>query len=227
MSIGNENIHQRGDIPEIVKLPNNRIRVVRRFQKFNREDVDNANLGSLMGDFGALDTTDEQITNQGYTNCRLISVEVDTRFNSQANADNAVLVKTYETLTDSFVEITDPLVEFAENGLKKITKVYRAKSGTTSSNTVGTTALPTTAEILASSKIEDNTALAELTEIYLEKGTISESIEKVGSQQAIVRETIGSDPITPTGYSVASKDESNFEGYQTNRFTFLLSLIHI
>ena len=76
MSLGNGNIHQKGEIPEIVKLPNNRIRVIRRFQKFTREDVDNANLGSLMGDFGAEDTTGEQISGQGYTNCRLIEVKV-------------------------------------------------------------------------------------------------------------------------------------------------------
>ena len=159
MSLGNSNIHQQGDIPEIVKLPNNRIRVIRRFQKFTREDVDNANLGSLMGDFGAEDATGEQITNQGYTNCRLISVEVDNRFEKQTNADNAVLVKTYETLTSSFVEISDPTVEIEENGFKKITKTYRAVSGTTSLNTVGTTEL-SSGEILATFKIEDNTALA-------------------------------------------------------------------
>ena len=220
MSLGNSNIHQRGDIPEILKLPNDRIRVTRRFQKFTREDVDNANLGSLMGDFGALDTTDEQISGQGYTNCRLISVEVDTRFNSQANSDNAVLVKTYETLTSDFVEITDPTVSTLENGLKKITKVYRAISGTTSTGVVGTSSL-STGEILASSEIEDNTAFSELTEIYIESGTLSETLDNVGSQKAKVIETIGADPATPSGYSLASKQESNFEGFQTNRFTFL------
>ena len=108
MSLGNGNIHQKGEIPEIVKLPNNRIRVIRRFQKFTREDVDNANLGSLMGDFGAEDTTGEQISGQGYTNCRLIEVEVDSRFNALSNAENPILVKTYETLTETFVETTDP-----------------------------------------------------------------------------------------------------------------------
>jgi len=61
MSLGNTNIHQKGQIPEIVKLPNNRIRVIRRFHKFTREDVDNSNLGSLMGDFGALDATGEEM----------------------------------------------------------------------------------------------------------------------------------------------------------------------
>lgn len=218
MSLGNTNIHQRGEIPEIVKLPNNRIRVIRRFQKFTREDVDNVNLGSLMGNFGALDDLDEQIPEQGYDNCRLISVEVDTRFNATSNTDNAVLTKTYETLTNSFVEITDPTVEVEENGLRKITKVYRAVSGTTSSNTVGTTALPTTGEILANSQLEDNTAFAELTETYLETGIISEVIEQAPSEFAnsvqITRVSRGAVASVPDGVLVDSKDE-NYSGYTT------------
>ena len=213
-------MHQSGEIPEIVKLPNGRIRVTRRFHKFTREDIDNANLGSLMGDFGDLDTAGEQISNQGYTNCRLISVEVDTGFNSVSNTDSAVLVKTYETLTDSFVQITDDTVTFTDNGLKQITRVYRAVSGTTSSNVVGTTAL-NTGEILASSRIEDNDAFAELTETYVEAGILSRTEDFVGSQDSLVIEAIGPDPSTPSGFSLASKQESNYEGFQTNRFTFL------
>ena len=220
MSIGNTSLHQSGEIPEIVKLPNGRIRVTRRFHKFTREDVDNANLGSLMGDFGDLDTAGEQISNQGYTNCRLISVEVDTRFNSVSNTDSAVLVKTYETLTDLFVQITDDTVTFTENGLKQITRVYRAVSGTPSSTVVGVTALGT-GEILASSRIEDNDAFAELTETYVEAGILSRTEDFVGSQDSLVIEAIGPDPSTPLGFSLASKQESNYEGLQTNRFTFL------
>jgi lysine/ornithine N-monooxygenase len=90
-----------------------------------------------MGNFGALDDLDEQIPEQGYDNCRLISVEVDTRFNATSNTDNAVLTKTYETLTSAFVEITDPTVEIEENGLAKITKTYRAVSGTKPPNKIG------------------------------------------------------------------------------------------
>lgn len=226
MSLGNGNIHQQGDIPEIVKLPNNRIRVIRRFQKFTREDVDNVNLGSLMGDFGAVDTAGEQILNQGYTDCRLISVEVDNRFNSQANADNPVLVKTYETLTSSFVEVSSDTTEIGENNLKKITKVYRAVSGTEGSGVVGTTPLNPTAEpsdgiILATSSIEDNTAFAELTEVYLESGTLSETTDEVGPQKPKTIQTVGIDPEAPSGYVLAKKEESNFEGFKTNIFTFV------
>ena len=222
MSLGNSNIHQQGDIPEIIKLPNNRIRVIRRFQKFTREDVDNANLGSLMGDFGAEDATGEQITNQGYTNCRLISVEVDNRFEKQTNADNAVLVKTYETLTSSFVEISDPTVEIEENGFKKITKTYRAVSGTTSLNTVGTTEL-SSGEILATFKIEDNTALAELTETYLQSGTIS--IDTRSGPQGLpstYSRTYTSRMVEPTSSGIAiSKNVENNLGYKVYEYEFL------
>jgi hypothetical protein len=220
MSLGNTSIHQSGEIPEITKLPNGRIRVVRRFVKFTREDVDNINLGSLMGDFGDLDATDEQVENQGYTNCRLISVEVDTRVNATSNTENPLLVQTYETLTSEFVETTDPTISYMESGLKKITEVSRAVSGTISSNVIGETQL-ITGEFLASSQIEDNTAFAELTEVYLEAGTLSETLDNVGSQKAKVIEAIGIDPVTPSGYLLASKQESDFEGFQTNRFTFL------
>jgi hypothetical protein len=229
MSLGNNNIHQQGDIPEIVKLPNNRIRVIRRFQKFTREDVDNANLGSLMGDFGAKDTTGEQISGQGYTDCRLISVEVDNRFEKQTNADNPVLVKTYETLTDDFVEITDPTITTNEDGLKQVKKIYRAKSGATSTNTVGTTQLtPTdTTIILYNSELQDNTAFAELTEVYLETGLLSSITEEAPSEFAnvikITNISTGLAPIVPDGLLIASRDEDS-SGFKTYTRTTLKNM---
>ena len=189
MSLGNGNIHQKGEIPEITKLPNGRIRVIRRFQKFTREDVDNSSLGSLMGDFGAQDTANEQIAGQGYTNCRLIEVEVDSRFNALSNAENPILVKTYETLTETFVEITDPTVTFSESGLKEITKVYRAVSGTTNSNSIGTTTLAS-GEILATSSIKDNTAFAELTEVYRQSGILNVTVERDSDSQIVSVECV-------------------------------------
>ena len=227
MSLGNTSIHQRGEIPEITKLPNNRIRVVRRFQKFTREDVDNANLGSLMGNFGDLDTTGEQITNQGYTDCRLISVDVDTRFNSQANADNAVLVKTYETLTSSFVQIVDDTIDFPEDGIKRVTREYRAVSGTLNSRTVGTAYSVGGVNLyLASYKIEDNDAFAQLTEVYINAGTISESISEAPSVFAgakqVTRKSVGVASV-PAGVLIDSVDE-NSGGYTTFTRTCLQNI---
>lgn len=317
MSLGNNNIHQQGEVPEIVKLPNNRIRVIRRFQKFTREDVDNVNLGSLMGDFGALDDLGEQIPEQGYDNCRLISVEVDTRFNSVSNADNAVLTKTYETLTNSFVEITDPTVEIQENGLAKITKTYRAVAGTKPPNKIGiqaafTATNPTNQVIvtssgegggiytpnetfnkwvgidaseryeffnteagegagqwvwrdvvdgnplyfsetngyvpwevewaaasglsfnlvnnstvyglLAESEVEDNTAFAELTEIYLEAGEVDRLEQSAGDGvKQVTVNTIFEEPTVGDGKYIISKDVENIEGVEFITTSFLES----
>jgi hypothetical protein len=233
MSIGNANLHQRGEIPEIVKLPNGRIRVIRRFHKFTREDVDNAALGSTMGNFGDLDTTGEQIANQGYTDCRLISVEVDTRFNSVSNADNAVLVKTYETLTSSFVQITDDTVTFTENGLRQVTRVYRAISGTTSTNVIGTTNFSSggTTVYLASSKLDDNDAFAELTETYIEAGVIRispntdtpmtqhevYSIVSIGAAASTIH---AADPIIKPSGSALSANATFFEPTKDNNNGF-------
>ena len=235
MSIGNSNIHQVSEIPEITKLPNDRLRVVRRFNKFTREDVDNANLGSLMGDFGDLDTAGEQIVNQGYTNLKLISVEVDNRFNAVTNNSNPVLVKTYETLTNAFVQVTDEdQIEELENGTKRLTRVLRAQSGTTYSGDVGTTDAggSNTSFILAKSDLKDSGAFAELTLTFLKQGTVlSVSEDKVGSQKAVVNEVfnpasesitgVDADNSTLSGYSEADRTESNYDGIKTIRVRFL------
>ena len=222
MSLGNTSLHQRGEIPEIIKLPNGRIRVVRRFHKFTREDIDNATLGSTMGNFGDLDTTGEQVSNQGYTDCRLIKVEVDTRFNAISNADNAVLVKTYETLTSSFVQITDDTIRFTDNGLKEVTRTYRAVSGTTSSNVVGTTSITSgsTTLYLASSKVEDNDAFAELTEVYFEAGTLSQSKTTISEGVMRVVTTFLHTEGTTVG-PVIARSIGEFEGLRTFSVTTL------
>ena len=231
MSLGNSSVHQSGEIPEITKLPNGRIRVVRRFVKFTREDVDNVNLGSLLGDFGDLDATGEQVTNQGYSNCRLIEVEVETSTKRSAGSDssNSVLVQTYETLTDSFVEITDPTIAYGENGLKKITRVFRAISGTASPNIVGTTTFPvvpvtgTTTTYLASSLIDDNTAFTELTEVYLEAGQISKS-EVQGPDGLPDTKTVTyvSQITVPTSNGILlSKNIDNTGGYKIYNYRYL------
>jgi hypothetical protein len=56
---------------------------------------------------------------------------------------------------------------------------------------------------------------------WAEAGILSRTEDFVGSQDSLVIEAIGPDPSTPLGFSLASKQESNYEGLQTNRFTFL------
>jgi hypothetical protein len=70
-------------------------------------------------------------------------------------------------------------------------------------------------------KRQNEGGFTRIQETWVASGTLSETLDNVGSQQSKVIETIGADPATPSGYSLASKQESNFEGFQTNRFTFL------
>lgn len=229
MSLGNNSIHQRGEIPEITKLPNDRIRVVRRFQKFTREDIDNVNLGSLMGDFGDLDTTGEQVTNQGYTNCRLISVEVDNRFNALGNADNAVLVKTYETITDTFVQIEEDEIDSELNGLRRVTRESIATVDTDYDGDVGVTTIQhrvnDEAQItlyLASFDIEDTEAYRKVTEVYIQAGELARDERPIGEgvlQTTI--ETLVEEPTIADGNYVISKDITNFDGIRTFSTSFI------
>jgi hypothetical protein len=238
MSIGNSNIHQVSEIPEITKLPNGRLRVVRRFNKFTREDVDNVNYGSLMGDFGDLDTTGQQIVNQGYTNLKLVSVEVDSRFNAVTNNSNPVLVKTYETLTNAFVQITDEdQIEELQNGIKRLTRVLRAESGTTYSGDVGITNAGNslTNFVLSQSDLKDSGAFAELTLTFLTSGITDVREDIIGSQKAIVITKVGEEPTTleasaksditydgSSDWSIARKDVSQEGGLEVYTYTFLL-----
>jgi hypothetical protein len=50
---------------------------------------------------------------------------------------------------------------------------------------------------------------------------ISQSEEKVGSQLAIVKEVFNGTPSEPTGYVLASEEESNVDGIPTRRYRFL------
>ena len=50
---------------------------------------------------------------------------------------------------------------------------------------------------------------------------LSESLDTVGSQLAIVREVFDGTPATPTGYSIADQNISSVDGIPTRRFRFL------
>jgi len=68
---------------------------------------------------------------------------------------------------------------------------------------------------------ESNTQVGRVVTRWAEAGTLSRTEDFIGSQDSLVIEAIGPDPSTPAGFSLASKQESNYEGFQTNRFTFL------
>ena len=193
-----------------------------------KEDWYHENVSALLPDYGILQTTNfgsgvsedwEAIPASVYPDMRLVLAEYP--YNVRAGKHYVKL--TYETLTASWVEEKDEDTDYELNGLKRVSRTFVALPDTAYDKVVGTSTIDSdgTTLYLGSFKIEKTDAKWSLTEVWLEAGTLSETLDNVGSQKAKVIETIGADPATPNGYSLASKQESDFEGFQTNRFTFL------
>jgi hypothetical protein len=159
-------------------------------------------------------------------------VEVSQNYPRTPNDGAPVLEFTYETLTGSYVQDADDKVDHELNGLRRVTRTVIATEDSNYAKVVGTDTIDHTGRgygsetlTLASAeevpKKQNEGGFTRIQETWVASGTLSETLDNVGSQQAKVIETIGADPATPSGYSLASKQESNFEGFQTNRFTFL------
>jgi len=215
--------------PAIEKLWNGRFKL--EFLCDNnspKEDWYYDNISSILPDYGILQETNfgsgvsedwEAIPSSVYPDMRL----VETEYVYIPSMGDKRVKLTYETLTASWVEEKSEDTDYELNGLKRVSRTFVALPGTTYDKVVGTSTINSdgTTLYLGSFKIEKTEARWELTEVWLEAGTLSETLDNVGSQKAKVIETIGPDPATPSGYSLASKQESDFEGFQTNRFTFL------
>ena len=217
------------DAPAIEKLWNGRFKL--EFLCDNnspKTDWYSENISSILPDYGILQDTNfgsgvsedwEAIPASVYPDMRLVETEY---VYIRSMGDKRVRL-TYETLTASWVEEKDEDTDYELNGLKRVSRTFVALPDTAYDKVVGTSTIDSdgTTLYLGSFKIEKTDAKWSLTEVWLEAGTLSETLDNVGSQKAKVIETIGTDPATPTGYLLASKQESNFEGFQTNRFTFL------
>ena len=186
------------------------------------------NISSILPDYGILQDTNfgsgvsedwEAIPASVYPDMRLVETEY---VYIPSMGDKRVRL-TYETLTASWVEEKAEDADYELNGLKRVSRTFVALPDTAYDKVVGTSTIDSngTTLYLGSFKIEKTDARWSLTEVWLEAGTLSETLDNVGSQKAKVIETIGTDPLAPTGYLLASQQESNFEGFQTNRFTFL------
>jgi hypothetical protein len=215
--------------PAIEKLWNGRFKL--EFLCDNnspKEDWYYDNISSILPDYGILQETNfgsgvsedwEAIPDSVYPDMRL----VETEYVFIPSMGDKRVKLTYETLTASWVEEKDEDTDYELNGLKRVSRTFVALPDTAYDKVVGTSTINSggTTLYLGGFKIEKTEAKWELTEVWLEAGTLSETLDNVGSQKAKVIETIGTNPSTPSGYSLASKQESDFEGFQTNRFTFL------
>ena len=215
--------------PAVQQLQNGRYQLTVNCTTMNsREDWYSSNKARIFPDFGSLESAEMSIDGlaprkgEAYTNMRLVSVQSSTQ------QEKYLITLVYETLGDSFVQVKDDTVSYTESGLRRVTRESIAKAGTSFQKTVGTTSISSQIDgetavtcILASYEVDDTDSYREVTELYIEAGTISETKDKVGSQLAIIKETFASTPTTPSGYSIANEQESNVDGIPTKRFTFL------
>ncbi len=210
--------------PRVEQLQNDRYRLTFQCEATNpREAWMFGNKSQIFASYGTLSTAQMSIagidrrTNEAYTDAVLVATEATPTEN------NMIVTLVYETLGTSFVQVKDDTIDFDLNGLQRVTRESIAKVGTSFSKSIGSTAVTVDGVncVLASLNVDNTDSYVKLIEVYLEEGTVLETTDNVGSQQAKVIETFGGDPSIPAGYSIANKEESNFQGYQTNRFTFL------
>ena len=220
--------------PSVEQLQNGRYRLTVTCSTINsREDWYSVNKNRILPDFGSLQSAEMSIDGlaaregEAYTDMRLTKVESGNRSGMGAVGDYNVEL-TYETLGSAFVQVKDDTTDYELNGLRRVTRTSIAEAGIDYAKTVGTSFIDHQINnetavrcYLASYSVDDNDSFRQVQEVYVEAGTLSETLDNVSSQKAKVIETIGIDPVTPNGYSLASKQESDFEGFQTNRFTFL------
>ena len=219
--------------PSVEQLQNSRYRLTVNCTALNtRNDWYSANKDRIFPDYGSLQSAEMSIDGlapregEAYADMRLTKVESGNR--SVRDGGDYLVVLTYETLGSAFVQVKDDTTDYELNGLRRVTRTSIAEAGTDYAKTVGTSFIDHQINnetavrcYLASYSVDDTDSFRQVQEVYVEQESLSETLDNVGSQKAKVIETIGADPATPADYSLASKQESDFEGFQTNRFTFL------
>lgn len=221
--------------PSVEKLQNGRFRLTFNLAPLNpRNDWYNANKDRIFADYGTLQSAEMSIdgiaprTGEAYGDMALVNAQ------SSQSGDDYVVQFTYETLGSTFIQIKDDTISYTENGLRTVRRESIAAVGTDFQKTVGTSTISSQIDdeaavtcYLSSYEVDDTDSYRKVTELYVEAGTLSRTEDFVGSQDSLVIEAIGPDPSTPSGFSLASKQESNFEGFQTNRFTFLRNNVQL
>ena len=221
-----------GEKPEVTQLFNDRYRIVVRCKAARDTEARyNDNKSQIFADFGtlynaqmSLDGIDSR-TGEAYDNMVLVSNAV-----GYTQTGDYVVTFVYETLTATWTKEQEDTVSSTDNGLRIVERSEVATIAATApydEDDIGTSTITSGGKTLYlagfkdETKAESDAQIGRVTTQWLEAGTLSETLDNVGSQKAKVIEAIGPDPATPTGYSLASKQESSFNGFQTNRFTFL------
>tara|TARA_R110002033_G_scaffold30878_1_gene67908 strand:+ start:1891 stop:3213 length:1323 start_codon:yes stop_codon:yes gene_type:complete len=213
--------------PSVEKLQNDRYKLTITCSTMNsREDWYSANKARVFPDFGSLESAEMSIdglsprTGETYPDMRLTEVQSGNR--SPRDGEDYIVVLTYETLGDSFVQVKDDTVTYTENGLRRVTRESIAKAGTDFQKTVGTTSITSQIDgetavtcFLSSYEIDDTDSYREVTEIYVEPGEIQTST-KPGRIDGTTEVTIVSTgtAVVPSGELILSS-QTEKQGYST------------
>lgn len=208
--------------PSVEKLQNDRFRLVFNATPLNpREDWYNANKSRIFADYGSLQSAEMSIdgisarTGAAYSDMRLTDVQ------TTSGADSYIVQFTYETLGSSFVQVKDDTIDFELNGLRRVTRTSIAQAGTDFQKTVGTTSITSQIDtesavtcFLASYEIDDTDSYREVTEVYIQAGTLSVSTKNLAEGvKQITTEFLVTEgnPVGP----VTARSTQDFEGLKT------------
>ena len=223
-----------GEKPEIQKLYGSRYRmVVRCVAKNDTKAWYDDNKSQIFADFGSLYSAQMSVdgidarTGEAYDDMVLVKNEA-----TYTRSGEYVIIFTYETLTDSFVQETEDKVDFDLNGLKRLTRTIIAKDTVAYSSVVGTSTTGTSPVLTLAQVSEDQLEASEdgfkrIQEVWLESGQISVDSRPAPAQLAgckYVTVRSRGTPVTPTGVLVA-ESETNSNGYITYEKTALQGTI--
>ena len=192
-----------------------------------KEDWYYENVSALLPEYGILQTTNfgsgvsedwEAIPSSVYPDMRLVLAE----YPYDVRAGKHYVKLTYETLTAAWVEEKSEDTDYELNGLKRVSRTFVALPDTAYDKVVGTSTIDSdgTTLYLGNFKIEKTDAKWELTEIWLEAGTLS--ISKSSESDGVMSVTtvfFGAEGIA-VGPIIAKKTD-DYEGLPTISVTTL------
>jgi len=192
------------------------------------------NKAQIFADFGSLYSAQMSVdgidarTGEAYDDMVLVKNEA-----SYTRSGEYVIIFTYETLTDSFVQETEDKVDFDLNGLKRLTRTIIAKDTVAYSSVVGTSTTGTSPVLTLAQISEDQLEASEdgfkrIQEVWLESGVTSVSTDKdsitdevavnaLNLTAAQVRTAVTE---VTANHSLKSQSTNDFEGLNSFRYVF-------
>jgi hypothetical protein len=225
-----------GEKPEIQKLYGSRYRmVVRCVAKNDTKAWYDDNKAQIFADFGSLYSAQMSVdgidarTGEAYDDMVLVKNEA-----SYTRSGEYVIIFTYETLTDSFVQETEDKVDFDLNGLKRLTRTIIAKDTVAYSSVVGTTTIVGSSPVLTLAQIsEDQLEASEdgfkrIQEVWLESGVASVSTNEDSITDEVVVNALNLSAAqvrtavteVTANHSLKSQSTNDFEGLNSFRYVF-------